>query len=200
MSDEPVAVEGQDDDSGHACPECGQEFATPLLLGAHRRFKHGVTGSSKRARRERESRARGENPRPSQSRSRGETRQARRAKAIHETLTEFLQFRAEVRGEETATPELLADVIRRDSKKIADALAWAAERVNPLGRLVDVLAGHGGPVTFLRGFLGVAGWTVRKWRQGLAERELQEQIPQDGYPDTPQGDPVPGMDLDATPV
>jgi hypothetical protein len=49
------------------CPECGLECSRPQTLGAHRKFKHGISGSSPAvvsAKRRREAQAQQETPLP----------------------------------------------------------------------------------------------------------------------------------------
>lgn len=159
----------------HVCPECGEEHDTAIRLGLHRRKEHGVLGSS------REQTARGER---SPRRTRTETSHTRRKRAVKETIVEFLDFSDEIRGRSDRPAEDLADVLRRDVDRIADSVSWAAERFNPLAWAVDHLAGHGGVITFARGFLGVGTWLVRKWRQALEVREqaLAEQQMLQEYP------------------
>jgi hypothetical protein len=170
--------------SGHVCPECGEEFSSPMRLGLHRYQKHGIRG------RDAQRKAAGGGSRRSTSASRpGESRQAKRRRAVRETLLELTDFTDELRGRGRTEPVDLADVIRRDADKIADALAHAAERFNPLAFAIDKLAGHGGVITFARGFLGLGTWLARKWRQGLAARErgdVELTLGEDGryhYPD-----------------
>ncbi len=170
---EPTPPAELDDDTPKtfACPECGEEYGTAMHLGLHRKHKHGVAGQSKTQQKERRRRTTGGGRDRQPSGRGGETRHARRRRAVRETITEFVDFADELRGRPTSQPLALVDVIRRDAERIADSVAWAAERFNPVAIVVDRLAGHGSPVTFARGFIGVGTWLVRKWRGMLADRD-----------------------------
>lgn len=186
---------------------CGQEFASALRLGLHKRQAHGIIGRSARAERERKQRAEGGKTPSSPRRRQGETRQARRARLLRETIAELTDFTDELRGRSEQEPEDLADVLHRDAGRISSAVAYAAERFSPLGSAVDFLAGHGGPLTFIRGFLGVGKWAVRRWRRLLAEREQAladaELLGEDGTPPPgtvilPADEPAPGAGVPPT--
>lgn len=175
------------------CPECGKTFASKLALGAHRAQAHGVRGSSQRSkRRQRNAAGDGERrpvgrPRKTAAADAEPARQARRRKAVRETLTEIVSFTDEARGrgDDTGGGDL-ADVIRRDADKIANSIAWLAERFNPMGRLIDLAFGHGGIVTVGRGFLGVGTWTLSHWRQLIRERETAAAEAAGVFPDAEQ--------------
>ena len=165
--------------TGHVCPECGEAFALAMQLGLHRRRAHGVEGKTPKKSRK------SSTARPERS-SRSESKHTARKRAVQETLTEFVNFTDEVRGRGDTAPGDLADVIRRDAPKIADSLAYAADKFNPIGWFVDTMLGHGGPVTFLRGFLGVGTWMAGHWRQMLADRPEPEAV----YPVDEYGVPI----------
>jgi hypothetical protein len=177
---EPAAELDRDDDGQLSCPECGKPFTSPMQLGAHRSQAHGVKGGSRAAAKRRgelppEEERRGPGrPRkdgsPARPRHGGGSRQERRRKAVQDTLIELVSFTDEARGRDTGPPVDLADVIRRDAAKIANSVAWLAERFNPLGRVIDLGFGHGGVITIARGFLGVGTWTLGHWRQLLEQR------------------------------
>ena len=177
MTDEPDTTtagvaEPDSEEQRYVCPECGEGFRLAMRLGLHRKREHGVEGQSKSSRQEREQRRRGGlksgKPRAEGSPRRpSESSQQRRARAIRETLLEFVEFTDEARGRSEVPPRDLADVIRRDASKLANSLAWAAERFNPLAWAIDQLAGHGGVITFVRGFMGVGTWLVGHWRRSL---------------------------------
>lgn len=173
--DEPNEDAGANDEL--VCPECEAAgnhvtFASPLNLGAHRRMAHGVAGKGR-------GKSGGSKRRTSTSTNPPKgSRVERRRKAVAETLRELVEFRDAARGDAFAgEPEHLADVIRRDADRIAQAVAWIAERVNPLGHGIDLLLGHGGPVTVLRGFLGVGTWTLQHWRKMIADRNAEQEPP-----------------------
>lgn len=168
----------QDEQDGPVCPECGESFTSALSLGAHRFHKHGIKGSK---------------PKPQPGRKRGRPRmaaagddapesgrQARRRRAVKETLIELVSFTDEARGRADGEVDDLADVIRRDADKIANSVAWIAERFLPLGRAIDLLFGHGGALTVARGFLGVGTWSLGHWRALIQERQAQADLVAEG--------------------
>lgn len=180
--------EQEDEETGSSdelvCPDCDAgPFTSKLSLGAHRYHKHGVKGTA--GHKKSSGRPRG---RPPGSKNRGEAgasegesaRQARRRKAVRDTLVEFVSFMDEARGRSDAPAADLSDVIRRDADKIANSVAWIAERFLSLGRMIDLLLGHGGPLTVARGFLGVGTWTLAHWRETLRHRAETEQLVEPG--------------------
>lgn len=172
--EETDASAGDSEADSLVCPDCGETLSSKMLLGAHRFHKHGIRGSSGKAKKRRgESSGRGPG-RPRTTAAAGDdgetARQKRRRRAVKETLVELTSFTDELRGRGLAPAEDLADVIRRDADKIANSVAWIAERFNPLGRMIDLGFGHGGLVTVGRGFMGVGTWLLRSWRGMLQER------------------------------
>lgn len=170
-TDEAAPDEAAADDL--TCPDCGEgPFASKLLLGAHRFHKHGIKSQKAAQPKGRKRTARTESAGDAPESG----RQARRRKAVKETLIEMVSFTDEARGRSDEPAEDLADVIRRDADKLANSVAWIAEKFTPLGRGIDLLLGHGGPVTVIRGFLGVGRWTLAHWREILQERAAQEEL------------------------
>jgi hypothetical protein len=179
--DDQEAAAGPDESGdGLSCPDCDEgPFPSKLSLGAHRFHKHGIRGSSQTAKKERGRKGRSQTRPRTQaaagSDDRESGRQARRRKAVKETLVELVSFTDEARGRGEGPPDDLADVIRRDADKIANSVAWIAERFLPLGRLIDLAFGHGGLLTVARGFMGVGTWTLAHWRQLIQERQADAQ-------------------------
>lgn len=169
-------AEGSDQD-GFVCPDCDYVAPSRLTLGGHRFQKHGVRGKTADRKRKSSGRPRGRPPgggRASGDTGGGESsRQTRRRRAVKETLVELVSFTDEARGRGEGAPQDLADVIRRDADKIANSVAWIAERFNPLGRMIDLAFGHGGLLTVARGFMGVGTWTLAHWRQMLEQRQVE---------------------------
>ncbi len=191
---------GEDPEGPHECPECGKRFKMAMHRGLHRRLKHGVAGQSRKdrtpsrggARRSRSSSSSTSDPGggPSSSSSGGESR---RRKAIKDTLFELADLADSALGYRGPALERLPEIVRRDADRQAAAIAGLASRVEPLGALIDVVFGAGGPLSFLLAF----GPTVRKLRQLWTERRqaaeqaawdhLQE-VPAEGLELGPQPD------------
>lgn len=150
----------------HVCPECGAEYKLAMHLGLHRRREHGVQGSAKQS-----------SPKRKRTSSGGgrDSTQTRRRKAISETLLELVTFSDDLRGQSVIDTSSLADVIRRDADRIADAIAAWAEKAPPVGALIDIIA-HGLVVKTFRGFQGLARLAVNRSRL-----RKQQQAEQDGW-------------------
>lgn len=167
-----------EDGPPYACPEpgCEKTFSSKLALGGHRATMHGYRSSTrhkgKSGRGPGRPRKDGSPARPRETGAESKS-QERRRKVVRETLIEVATFQDQLAGLETGDPSRLADVIKRDADKIANSVAWIAERFNPLGRGIDLLLGHGGPVTILRGFMGLGRFTLARWQ--AAARRQQEQ-------------------------
>ena len=155
--DEPVKP--QKNEAGEwECPECGESFAHAIQLGAHRKQKHGVSGSSARTQRRRRSGGSDRVPK----------RQDGRKIRIRQALLDLANLSDDLRGRTTSDlPEHLADVIRRDADQLATMLAALAERVNPVKFFVDRVLSFAAPVTASS---GVLRWLLRAWRAQLEER------------------------------
>lgn len=211
VTDDPDTVEGGADGTAasdparpYVCPECGKTYTSQGGLRAHALTKHPGTSISTRRAKKKEA---GGDAAPRRGRSQGSgNRQERRRKAIRETIDELTEVTQELRGATGIEPEQLAEVLRRDADRIAVSLSWIAERVNPLGRLVDLTMGHGGVITIARGFNGVGLWFLRTWRKALAARAEQNAAAaadviylgpndEESYGDAPHG----GTDGDGSP-
>lgn len=166
--DEPVKP--QKNEAGEwECPECGESFAHAIQLGAHRKQKHGVSGSSKRS--ERRRRAGGE---------RAPKRQDARKTRIKNALVDLANLSDDLRGRTTSDmPEHLADVIRRDADQLATMLSTLAERVNPVKFFVDRVLSFAAPVTASS---GVLRWLLRAWRAQLEERAAAAAVDPNEWP------------------
>lgn len=178
------------DDGGVECPECGARLKNRKSLGGHMRDVHKIKGGIG-----------GRGPgRPRKdgnpSRPPSGNRQERRRRLVQETLIELSEFTDELRGRSELPAVDLSDLIRRDAAKIANSVAWVAERFNPLGTLIDLTTGHGGAITIMRGFTGVGGWVLRRWRTLLSEREREQAQPGALYADQlgPEGEGLPTVD------
>lgn len=184
----------------HACPECGRTFKTPGALGLHRKAVHGVESGRDRGERNKGKRGKRDGS-PRRTDQSGRERQSRRARQVRETLEELTTFSDELRGRNDDVPaQQLADVIRRDASKIADSLAWVAERLTPVGLLIDRTMGHGGIITIARGFTGVIGHGLRSWRQLLARRQSELNVEREAIylgDDEPEFEPEPVGDAPA---
>lgn len=163
---------GDAEQQGHACPECGEAFATPALLGAHRYRAHGVKGTSKRTgRRRRQTSGADASPRrPEQE----PASRSRRARAVEETLTEIVATVEAVRGERTEALDL-AGTVRKDAPKMGRATAALAEKIAPLAFFVDNFLGPAGPLMLARAFLPTARQLFYRWRAAMAARAQQRQ-------------------------
>ncbi len=149
------------------CPECGETYKLAIQLGAHRRSKHGVAGSSKSAAKEKRRRERGG------SSGAAPRRQDSRKTRIKQALLDLANLSDDLRGRSTGDlPEHLAEVIRRDADALATMLAALAERVNPIRFFVDRVLVLAAPVTASS---GVLRWLLRAWRRQLEERETGEE-------------------------
>lgn len=156
----------------HACPECGDEFQSKVRLGIHRRSAHGVIGG----RAGRKQRAADASPEREPKDDRG--RQGRRKREVAGTLRELADLAADFRGRDGGSdlPEHLADLIRRDADPIATSIAAIAEKLTPLGTIVDWTCGRGGLLTIATGFSGLLRWLLRSGRNRNAQSAEQQQM------------------------
>ena len=171
MSDDADLFDGGSDDdaeptSGHACPECGQEFANRVRLGMHRRAEHGILGKNASA-------AAGKGKRHASPRrpagAAAAASRSSRSRKISESLTELVDLFE--RRTDNIDAHTLAEIIRRDADKIGEALAALADRrmFAPLGTAIDLLFGTGGPLSFLTAL----GPTVRKLLAGRTQARAE---------------------------
>lgn len=170
---EPGAAPAPDSARPYACPGCEKTYTSQGGLRAHliSHPSHGQMPSFRKERKEQKGKSGDASPRRGRvAGAAAGSRQERRRKAVRETIEELTDLTIEVRRGSGQEPDNLADVLRRDADKIATSLSWIAERVNPLGRFIDLAMGHGGAFTIARGFNGVGIWFLRTWRQALARR------------------------------
>lgn len=156
----------------YVCPVCGKSYTSAGGLRAHTLTKHpGEVIPTRKQKAKGTEQA----PRRGRAQTGSGTRQERRRRAIRETIDELTEVTIELRRGTGEDPGNLADVLRRDADRLATSLSWIAERVNPLGRFVDLTMGHGGAITIARGFNGVGLWFLRTWRQALARRQSEQE-------------------------
>jgi hypothetical protein len=189
---------GEDPAGELECPECGKRFKRAMHRGLHRRKAHGILGSAKKDRapsRGGARRSRSSSPASdlggSQPGSTGG--ESRRRKAIKDTLFELADLADSVMGRRgLAIDTTLPEIVRRDADRQAAAIAGLASRFEPLGVLIDVVFGAGGPLSFLLAF----GPTLRKLRQLATQRQAErdqaaweqlQEVPAEGitYPAAP---------------
>lgn len=160
-----------DEERPYVCEHCDKTYTSQGGLRAHLLTKHpGAAVTTKRKKKEGGSEAA---PRRGRNAGGSGSRQERRRKMVRETIDELTEVAVELRQGTGTEPGRLADVLRRDADRIATSLSWIAERVNPLGSLIDVTMGHGGAITIARGFNGVGLWFLRTWRKALAGRAAE---------------------------
>ncbi len=187
MANEEAALEERDEaeDEGGVqgdpgpleCEVCGREFESKFQLGTHRWNSHKLRTVKAPPSGRGPGRPKGSSSRPRRAAATDDSesaRQARRRKAVRETLLELTTFTDELRGRGEGEVADLADVIRRDADKLASSVAWIEERFTPLGRVIDLAFGHGGVITVGRGFMGVGSWVLGRWRTLLTERAAAE--------------------------
>ena len=165
MTDEEEREESgkpvQNEQGEWVCPECGQTYKLAIQLGAHRKTKHGVAGTSRETRRTRGKKS------DSAPRRREESRKTRIAKA----LRDLANLSEDLRGHDAGDlPERLALIIREDADALATLIASAAEHLNPLAFAVDKILWAVAPLT---GSQRVLRWLLRAWRRQLEARELE---------------------------
>ncbi len=191
---------GEDPAGELECPECGKRFKRAMHRGLHRRKAHGILGSSAKrerapsrggARRSRQSSPASDLGGSTPGSTGGESR---RRKAIKDTLFELADLADSLMGRRgPMIDDTLPGIVRRDADRQAAAIAGLASRFEPLGTLIDVVFGSGGPLSFLLAF----GPTVRKLRQLATQRaaeaeqaawEQVQQVPAEGLDlSTPSG-------------
>lgn len=159
------------------CPDCERSYKNVDDLQKHRRLQHAFRSSSRRGRPQgsKNKGGAGSDGSPRREQAPG-LRRVRREKDVRETLEEIVSFSRAVKGERVDVRSLV-DVIDRDKQRMAVSIAWVAEKFNPLGALIDLTMGHGGAITIVKGFSGVGGWMISRWRQLIAERESEEVVP-----------------------
>lgn len=156
-----TTVEGE----AFACPDCERSFKTKMGLGYHRRKAHGTVG---------EETARKAGRKTASAGSRGGSQGSRKRK-VKETLDELADTIDDLSGRRTeGEPLSFPDMLRQYGDGIAGSLAWTAERVTPLGHVIDRTLGHGGLVTIAQGFLRPGRWLLVRWR-GWAEQRAAEE-------------------------
>lgn len=103
-----------------------------------------------------------------------------RRRKVAATIRELVELRDELGGVSTVPDEQLADVLRRDADAIASAVAWIAERLSPLGLLIDKTMGAGGLLSIAQGLSGLGRYTIRRWRdrvERLSNLEPEPELP-----------------------
>lgn len=147
-------------------PDCGRSFKTKMGLGYHKRKAHNIVGedTAKRADRQKAS-----------SSSRGGSQGSRKRK-VKETLDELADTIDDLSGRrQEGEPLTFPEMLRSYGDGIAGSLAWTAERVTPLGLVIDRTLGHGGLVTIAQGFLRPGRWLLVRWRGWAASRQQEEE-------------------------
>lgn len=146
-------------------PDCGRSFKTKIGLGYHKRKAHNILGEDAK---------RAERPKASTG-SRGGSQGSRKRK-VKETLDELADTIDDLSGRRTeGEPLTFPEMLRSYGDGIAGSLAWTAERVTPLGLVIDRTLGHGGLVTIAQGFLRPGRWLLVRWRGWAAQRSQQEE-------------------------
>lgn len=178
MSDEPDEQQEekdgrptQNEDGQWVCPECGEAYRLAIQLGAHRKSKHGVSGSSRSTRQAKERKQREGSP----QRSRGVSAQQERKRKIAKALRDLADLSEDLRGHGGGKPlpERLAVIIREDADALATLIASAAEHVNPVAFFVDRALWLVAPLT---GSQRVLRWLLRAWRNQI-QAEQEDGVP-----------------------
>lgn len=161
--EEPAARESKE----FVCdePDCGRSFKTKMGLGYHKRKAHNILGEDAK---------RADRPKASTG-SRGGSQSSRKRK-VKETLDELADTIDDLSGRRTSEePLTFPEMLRSYGDGIAGSLAWTAERVTPLGLVIDRMLGHGGIVTIAQGFLRPGRWLLVRWRGWAASRQEAEE-------------------------
>lgn len=106
-------------------------------------------------------------PKPSSTDS--ETLQ-RRKRLVKETIDDFASFAATLKGDDTSDPGNLPAIIRSNAEDLAFGIAAIAERLTPLGMLIDRVCGRGGILSIARSFSSIGKWIVYRIRTNKARR------------------------------
>jgi len=109
----------------------------------------------------------------STSKSSGDhSKRGRRKRQAQETILELVDVMDAFRGRGNgADPHDVADVGRRDAELMAETLAAAADRFQPLAVAMDHLMGAGGPLSFLRAFGPIARAVMHRLRSIRQQRD-----------------------------